>query len=74
LARKKATPRAALPPGTAKRIGPRSGFVKAIFSVEPAQLQALRGEALRRAQAAGSIRPDVSELVREAVAAWLKTR
>lgn len=66
--------RVALPPGTAKRIGPRSGFLKTIVSLEPEQLAELRAEALRRAQAQGSIRPDVSALVREALKAWLARR
>jgi hypothetical protein len=70
MAKKKAEA-AGLPPGTAKRVGPRSGFVKAIFSVEPEQLTAIRAEAMRRAQEAGSIRPDVSAIVRDALTQWL---
>jgi hypothetical protein len=50
------------------------GFEKAMFRLEPGQLQALRREALRRAGERGSMKPDASELVREAVEAWLKAK
>lgn len=38
------------------------------------QADALFKEAVRRAEAEGTRRPNVSEIVREAVAAWLKGR
>jgi hypothetical protein len=48
------------------------GLVPATFRFEPEQLDALRREALRRAGERGSGKPDASELVREAVEAWLR--
>lgn len=50
------------------------GMEKVTLRLEPAQMAQLRKEALRRAQDAGSLKPDVSELVREAVTAWLKRK
>jgi hypothetical protein len=47
------------------------GFTKATFSVRPDQLRSLRAEARRRADRAGLFRPDVSEVVREALDKWL---
>jgi len=41
---------------------------------DPKQVAALRAEALRRAAARGSGQVDVSEVVREAVALWLKQK
>ncbi len=40
--------------------------------LEPRQAQAIRAEAFRRAAARGSGKPDASEIVREALEAWLK--
>lgn len=57
-----------------RRVGPRSGYVKATFSLEPAQLAAVFGEAVKRMGASGAGRPDASAVVREALAAWLKGR
>ncbi len=45
-----------------------------MFRLEGEQLEALRREALRRAGERGSMKPDASELVREAVAEWLRRR
>ena len=56
------------------RIGKRTGFTKATFSIEREQLAALVAEARKRADAAGVIRADASEVVREALAAWMKAR
>jgi hypothetical protein len=60
------------------QVGPRSplykGLVKATFSIRPEQLVALRKEARRRADAAGTYRADASEVVREAVDLWLRDR
>jgi hypothetical protein len=47
------------------------GLEKATYSLTPEQVRLIRAEALRRASAAGSGRPDASALVREAVDAWL---
>lgn len=52
----------------------KKGLEKAMFRLEPEQLEALRREALRRAAERGSMKPDASEVVREAVAAWMKRR
>ncbi len=63
------------------RTGPPSkGLVKAMFSIEPAQLAALRREATRRAEQDPDVQTgrkslraavDASALVRAALAAWL---
>jgi hypothetical protein len=53
---------------------PAEGRERFIVSFDPKQLVELRREAFRRATAAGSARPDVSAVVREAVAAWLERR
>lgn len=45
---------------------------KAMVRLSRRQLDALRGEAMRRASAAGRAKLDVSALVREAIDAWLQ--
>lgn len=56
----------------ARKRSPRfKGLKPATFRFEAGQLEALRAEALRRAVARGSGKPDASELVRDAVDAWL---
>jgi hypothetical protein len=58
-----------------KPMNPRAkGLKPVVVRLEPVQITALKVEALRRAQKIGSIRPDVSELVREAIAKWMKRR
>jgi hypothetical protein len=52
----------------------KKGLVKAMFSMEAHQLAALRAEATRRMVERGRGRLDASEVVREAVDAWLKRR
>lgn len=52
--------------------GMRKGLVKAIFSMDPTDLERLRREAARRMVERRAGRVDASELVREAVALWLK--
>lgn len=47
------------------------GLKPVVVRLEPAQIAALKAEALRRANERGSMKPDASELVREALAAWL---
>jgi hypothetical protein len=54
-----------------RKVGPRSGFVKATFSLEPEQLAGIVAEANRRALGRGAMRADASEVVREAIVAWL---
>lgn len=54
-----------------RQVGPRSGYVKATFSVEPDQLLALQEESFQRAKGR---RPDMGEIVREVLAAWMKKR
>lgn len=61
--------RASAAPGASA--GRRRGHVKVMVRLTPQQVAALRAEAFRRAAAIGSGRPDASELVREAVDAWL---
>lgn len=60
--------------GPARKVGPRSGLTRATFSVEVEQLEALQVEAMKRAQERGSLKPDASEVVREALTAWMKRR
>jgi hypothetical protein len=63
-----------MPKGT-KRMGrPAEGRIKVLVSLEPEQLAGLRREAFRRAAAEDRGRPDVSAIVREAVAEWLGRR
>ncbi len=50
------------------------GLKPVVVRLEPAQVAALKAEALRRAKERGSMKPDASELVREALAAWLRKR
>lgn len=58
-----------------KPVNPRAkGLKPVVVRLEPSQIQALKAEALRRATARGSMKPDASELVREALTAWLKRR
>jgi hypothetical protein len=54
--------------------GRRRGHVKALVRLRPDQLKELRAEALKRAVASGAVRVDVSEVLREAVDAWLTRR
>lgn len=70
MARKAATKQAA--PG--RKVGPRSGMVRVMFSITPEQDEALGAEALRRATAQGSRKLDASAVVREALSAWMKRR
>ncbi len=42
------------------------------LTLDPADLEALRAEAQRRARARKTARADVSELVRESIRAWLE--
>lgn len=51
---------------------PPAGRVKVLVSLEPAQLLALRREALARSN--DGSRVDVSAVIREALAAWLAKR
>jgi hypothetical protein len=57
-----------------RKVGPRSGFVKATFSLAPEQLAELLKEAKARADRLGTFRPDASEVVRDVLAGWLKTK
>jgi hypothetical protein len=50
---------------------PKKGLKLAGFRLRPDQLAALRREARRRAEERDSQRPDASELVREALDAWI---
>jgi hypothetical protein len=56
--------------------GPRGsplfkGHERITIFFQPAQAAALRSEALRRATEAGVTRPDMSQIVRELVDAWI---
>ncbi|GEJ56933.1 hypothetical protein [Anaeromyxobacter diazotrophicus] len=61
-------------PHAAKRVGPRSGFVKLTASVTTQQYDAVILEAVKRAEAAGQFRADASVVVREALDLWLRSR
>lgn len=50
---------------------PKKGLKFVGYRLRPEQIAALRREALRRAEASGSGKPDASEIVREALDAWL---
>lgn len=49
----------------------KKGMKLAAYRMRPEQIAALRKEALKRAAARDSGKPDASELVREAVDQWL---
>lgn len=54
---------------------PRAKGLKPVMvRLEPKQIVALKAEALRRATERGSMKPDASELIREALDAWMKRR
>ncbi len=57
-----------------RKVGPRSGFVRATFSLAPEQLDAVLNEAKARADAAGRFQPDASEVVRDVLAGWVKNQ
>lgn len=48
------------------------GLKPVVVRLDPAQIVELKREAMRRALERGSLKPDQSEIVREAVSAWLK--
>ena len=54
--------------------GRKRGHVKALVRLRPDQLKGLRVEATKRTLAIGARRVDVSEVLREAVDAWLSRR
>ncbi len=54
-----------------RAVGKRSGLVKQAFSIRPDQLAALVRVARARADEAGRVRPDMGEVVREALDLWL---
>lgn len=49
-------------------------YLKVMFKIAPDQLEALRAEAMRRAKDRQRGRIDASEVLREAVDAWMKRR
>jgi hypothetical protein len=58
-----------------KPMNPRAkGFKLVGIRLAPAHIAALKREALRRANDRGVLRLDISELVREALDAWLRRR
>lgn len=58
-----------------KPVNPRKkGLKAATYRMEPGQIDALQREALKRAQERGSFKADASEIVREAVDAWIAKR
>lgn len=58
----------AAPTLEAKPVNPRKkGLQKVTVRLEPRQVDALQAAALRRAERRGSMQPDASEIVREAL-------
>jgi hypothetical protein len=53
---------------------PTKDLIKGQWSLSPEHVKALRAEAMRRAMAKGSGKPDASEVLREVLDAWLKRR
>lgn len=53
---------------------PTKDLVKGQWSLAPTHVAALRAEAMKRALAKGSGKPDASEVLREVLDAWLKKR
>lgn len=62
------------PPAPLGGRGMRKHLVKQVFSIDPEQLDALRAEATRRMVERKTGRPDASEVLREALASWMKRR
>ncbi len=59
----------------AKPVNPRKkGLKPAVYRMRPEQIESLQTLAKKRADERGSFKPDASELVREAVDAWLPKR
>jgi hypothetical protein len=56
------------------KVGPRSGLVRMVVYVTPEHLGAVVDEGQRRAREAGRVRADASEVVREALDAWIGRR
>jgi hypothetical protein len=54
--------------------GMKKPYLKVMFKIAPDQLEALRAEAMRRAKERQRGRIDASEVLREAVDAWMKRR
>jgi hypothetical protein len=51
---------------------PTKGLIKGAWTLSPEHVKALRAEAMRRAEARNSGKPDASEVLREVLDAWLK--
>ncbi len=62
------------PPAPRKKRSDAKGLTLVGVRLEPAQAKALRAEAFKRAAARGTGKPDASEIVREALEAWLARR
>ncbi len=52
----------------------KKDYLKVMFKIAPDQLEALRAEAMRRAKERNRGRIDASEVLREAVDAWMRKR
>jgi hypothetical protein len=52
----------------------KAGLVQVVLTLDPQHLALLRTEAIRRAVAAGSGRPDASAVLREILQAWAAKR
>jgi hypothetical protein len=49
----------------------KAGFIVKPFTISPAHWEALRREALRRADAVASLKPDASAVLREILDSWV---
>lgn len=72
--KKRATVEEVRPPLPRKRGPAPKGYEKLMCRVTPDQAKAVREEAWRRAKERGKIMVDASEVVREALSAWMKYR
>lgn len=62
-------------PPAAKATNPRAkGLKPVVVRLDQALIASLKAEALRRANERGSLQPDASEIVREALSGWFKRR
>jgi hypothetical protein len=61
-------------PDQAQAEGTETKRVAVMVRLDPEQAAALRKEAIRRAGEAGSAKPDLSGIVREAIDAWFTKR
>lgn len=57
-----------------RKKGPRSGFLRVMFSVRPDQLAAVQAEASKRMRERERPQARAGEIVREAIDSWMRAR